>query len=77
MTKRAILQLDTLTCPSCMTKIQSAVSKHPGTERVQVRFNASKIKIDFNERQTTADQLVEVVSKLGYTVKSVKIKTEA
>ncbi len=44
MTKRAILQLDGLTCPSCMTKIQSALQNQAGVEKVQVLFNASKLR---------------------------------
>ena len=43
MTK-VILQLDTLTCPSCMTKIQGALTKLAGVQNVKVLFNASKVK---------------------------------
>ncbi|KRL80707.1 hypothetical protein FC17_GL003069 [Secundilactobacillus paracollinoides DSM 15502 = JCM 11969] len=60
-----------------MTKIQSAVSKHPGVEKAQVLFNASKVKVDFDDSQTTADELAEVITKLGYTVEHIKVKAEA
>ncbi|WP_056948457.1 heavy-metal-associated domain-containing protein [Secundilactobacillus odoratitofui] len=74
MTKRAILQLDGLTCPSCMTKIQSALQNQAGVEKVQVLFNASKAKADFDDSQVSAEQLAAVVDKLGYEVKKIKVK---
>lgn len=75
MTK-AIMQLDTLTCPSCMTKIQKALEKQPGVQAVKVLFNASKVKVSFDETVTTAETLADVVTELGYTVKQLKVKAE-
>ncbi|MFC6295248.1 heavy-metal-associated domain-containing protein [Lactiplantibacillus daoliensis] len=73
MTK-AIMQLDTLTCPSCMTKIQKALEKQAGVQTVKVLFNASKVKVSFDETVTTGETLADVVTELGYTVKQVKEK---
>lgn len=73
-TKRAILQLDGLTCPSCMTKIESALANQPGVEKVQVLFNASKAKADFDDSKVSAEELGQVVDKLGYEVKKIKVK---
>ncbi|WP_137626145.1 heavy-metal-associated domain-containing protein [Lactiplantibacillus pingfangensis] len=75
MTK-AIMQLDTLTCPSCMTKIQKALEKQPGVQTVKVLFNASKVKVDFDDAATTAETLAGVVTELGYAVKQIKVKAE-
>ncbi|WP_010621210.1 heavy-metal-associated domain-containing protein [Paucilactobacillus suebicus] len=74
MSKKAVLQLDTLTCPSCMTKIEKAVSGQPSVENVKVLFNAGKVKADFDDSTVSADQLATVVTKLGYEVKNVKVK---
>lgn len=74
MTKKAVLQLGALTCPSCMQKIENAVKNHTGVENVKVLFNASKVKADFNDEQTSAEALADVVIKLGYTVEKVKVK---
>ncbi|WP_412988364.1 heavy-metal-associated domain-containing protein [Pediococcus siamensis] len=73
MTK-AILQLGALTCPSCMQKIQGALAKQPGVQKVKVLFNASKVKIEFEAAENSAEALAEVVKKLGYEVQSVKVK---
>lgn len=72
MTK-VILQLDTLTCPSCMTKIQGAFTKLAGVQNVKVLFNASKVKALVDDRLDSAD-LKRTVEELGYQVKSVKTK---
>ena len=68
------MKLDDLTCPSCMTKIEGALSKKDGVENVKVLFNASKIKAEFNTDKVSAESLEAAVTDLGYTVKSAKVK---
>lgn len=72
--KKVILQLEGLTCPSCMQKIESAVSKQAGVEKSKVLFNASKVKAEIDSEQTSADDLKQVIEALGYDVESVKVK---
>ncbi|MCI1895057.1 MAG: cation transporter [Lactobacillus sp.] len=74
MNKKISLQLDELTCPSCLTKIEGAVKQEPGVENVKVLFNAGKVKADFDDTQNSADNLANVVTKLGYEVKKVRVK---
>ncbi|MFD1441112.1 MULTISPECIES: heavy-metal-associated domain-containing protein [Lacticaseibacillus] len=74
MSKKITMQLDQLTCPSCLTKIEGAVKQQPGVSNVKVLFNAGKVKADFDDSQTSADQLSDVVTKLGYEVKKVRVK---
>jgi len=71
---KMIMQLGTLTCPSCLTKIEKAVANHAGVESVKVLFNASKVKADFDPEVTTTDELTRVVTGLGYEVGAVKVK---
>ncbi|WP_268913632.1 heavy-metal-associated domain-containing protein [Lentilactobacillus sp. SPB1-3] len=75
MSKKVIMQLDTLTCPSCMTKIDQSLRKQSGVEDVKVLFNASKIKATIND-ETNGDNLVKAVTSLGYNVKTMKEKGE-
>ncbi|KRL86934.1 heavy-metal-associated domain-containing protein [Lacticaseibacillus pantheris] len=70
----AILKLDGMTCPSCMQKIEHAVSGVDGVQDVKVLFNAAKLKAKFDPVATNADELSGVVTKLGYTVLSSKVK---
>ncbi|AJH78574.1 MULTISPECIES: heavy-metal-associated domain-containing protein [Heyndrickxia] len=70
--KKAVMQLETLTCPSCMKKIEGALDKVEGVENVKVLFNASKAKVDFDEAKVSTDELKEIVEKTGYQVQAVK-----
>ncbi|WP_214463515.1 heavy-metal-associated domain-containing protein [Levilactobacillus brevis] len=71
---KVTMKLDDLTCPSCMTKIEGALSKKDGVENVKVLFNASKIKAEFNTDKVSAESLEATVTDLGYIVKSAKVK---
>jgi len=71
---KVTMKLDALTCPSCMTKIEGALSKKAGVENVKVLFNASKIKAEFDDSQVTAESLADTVTDLGYVVQSAKVK---
>ncbi|KAF1302816.1 MULTISPECIES: heavy-metal-associated domain-containing protein [Enterococcus] len=73
MSKKITLQLDALTCPSCLTKIEHAMNNQPGVSNVKVLFNASKVKANFDDTQTSPEQLSDVVNKLGYEVQKVKV----
>lgn len=76
MTK-ATIQLETLTCPSCIQKIEGAMKKLDGVNQdtVNVMFNSSKVKADFDEDKVSIGQIEEAISKLGYGVKKSNLKT--
>jgi copper ion binding protein len=62
------IQLEPLTCPSCIKKIETKLGKMDGVEDVKVMFNSSKVKATFNEEQVSEDELKETIEKLGYPV---------
>ncbi|WP_051912644.1 heavy-metal-associated domain-containing protein [Carnobacterium funditum] len=48
---KAVYQLEPLTCPSCIKKIESTLSKTAGVESAKVMFNSSKVKTEsMNQR---------------------------
>ncbi|EOK18059.1 hypothetical protein WQ1_00285 [Enterococcus faecium EnGen0371] len=57
--KKMIMQLDTLACPSCMQKIEHAVSQQPGVSNTKVLFNASKIKANFDPDEVQSTKVKE------------------
>jgi copper chaperone CopZ len=61
-------QLETLTCPSCVIKIEGTVSKMAGVNKAEILFNASKLKVEFDERLINGDDIRKTVEKLGYDV---------
>lgn len=74
--KKAIIQVETLTCPSCSLKIEGAIKKLNGVDQdtVKVLFNSSKVKLDFDDEKTSLEDIVEAITKVGYEVEKSKIK---
>jgi len=70
--KKTVIQLETLTCPSCIRKIEGTVSKQPGVETAAVKFNASKVEVTHDEGVFSSEALAQVITQLGYHVLSVK-----
>ncbi len=68
--KTVRFQLETLTCPSCITRIEGVLNKEPGVEKAKVLFNSSKVKVEYNEDKVSAKRLAEVIEKVGYPVLS-------
>ncbi|NLM74683.1 MAG: heavy-metal-associated domain-containing protein [Clostridiaceae bacterium] len=71
--KKAEFKLDTLTCPTCVKKIENSLNKTKGINSVRVLFNSSKVKVEFDENETNADKIGGVLLSLGFTVLSTKI----
>ncbi len=74
--QKAVIQLDTLTCPSCALKIEGAVKSLEGINKdsVSVLFNSSKVKVEFDDTKVNVDQIGQVITKLGYDVLKTNIK---
>lgn len=70
---KALFQLETLTCPSCIKKIETTLTKTAGIDSAKVIFNSSKVKTEFNEVLVNASQIEEKIKKLGYEVLNSKI----
>lgn len=71
--KKAVYQLEPLTCPSCIKKIETAVGRTDGVQLVKVIFNAGKVKTEFDESKANAEQIAKVIEKLGYPVLKTKV----
>ena len=74
--QKATIQLETLTCPSCMQKIEGAVKSLDGVdqESLKVLFNASKVKLNFDDEKLSLKEIEEAITKLGYEVKKSQAK---
>lgn len=74
--QKAIIQLETLTCPSCGQKIESAVKSLNGVDKesVKVLFNSSKVKLDFDLKILSIEKIEKAISALGYNVKKSQVK---
>jgi copper chaperone CopZ len=73
---KATIQLESLTCPSCLQKIDNAVKGLDGVEKesVKVMFNSSKVKLNFDDSKIDINKIEEAISKLGYEVKKSSVR---
>jgi copper chaperone CopZ len=74
--KKATIQLETLTCPSCVQKIEKATKSLDGVEKdsVKVLFNSSKAKFDFDEERISIEDVEKAITALGYEVIKSQVK---
>ena len=75
--QKATIQLETLTCPSCMQKIENGVKALDGIhkESINVSFNSSKLKVNFDEEKVSIKDIENAINKLGYEI--IKSQTKA
>ena len=66
------MQLEQLTCPTCVKKIETVLEKTEGVETSTVLFNSCKVKISYNEEEVTSKELSRKIMDLGYDVLSMK-----
>lgn len=68
--RKAAIQLESLSCPSCLQKIDNAVKRLNGVEKesVKVMFNSSKVKADYNSEKVAIEDIEKAIEDLGYPV---------
>lgn len=73
---KATIQLEPLSCPSCIQKIEAAVKGLDGVDKdsVNILFNSSKVKLDFDENAISIDKITGAIDALGYEVKKSQVK---
>lgn len=74
--QKATIQLETLTCPSCMQKIDNGVKSLDGVskESLKVLFNSSKVRVEFDDEKVSIKEIEHVIDKLGYEVLKSQVK---
>lgn len=53
-------------------KIEDSLVELEGVQSVDVLFNTSKVRVEFDNQAFDAEELAETVGKLGYQVKNIK-----
>lgn len=74
--KAATIQLEALTCPSCMQKIEGAVKSLDGIDKdtLKVLFNSSKVKVSFDDSKLAIAEIENAITKMGYEVIKSSVK---
>jgi len=73
--EKAIIQLEPLTCPSCMTKIENTVKGLSGVNQdsAKLLFNTSKLRTKFDASLITIGEIEQTIEELGYPVSRSKV----
>lgn len=58
-----------LTCPSCVAKIEKALTVLDGVEKATVHFNTGRIEVEHDTTRAPADALVKAIRQAGYEAK--------
>ena len=74
--QKATIQLETLTCPSCMQKIENGVKSLDGVDKksLKVLFNSSKVRVEYDDEKVSIKDIEHVIDKLGYEVLKSQVK---
>ena len=74
--QKATIQLETLTCPSCMQKIENGVKSLDGVDKksIKVLFNSSKVRMEYDDEKVSIKDIENAIDKLGYVVMKSQVK---
>ncbi|HFI0464531.1 TPA: heavy-metal-associated domain-containing protein [Streptococcus suis] len=74
--QKATIQLETLTCPSCMQKIENGVKSLDGVDKesLKVLFNSSKVRVEYDDERLSIKDIENAIDKLGYEVIKSQVK---
>ncbi len=64
--KRKTLKISGMHCASCANTIEKALKQTPGISFVNVNFASEKATVDFDEDQTSTEDIIEIIKKKGY-----------
>lgn len=65
--QKATIQLETLTCPSCMQKIENGVKSLEGVDKesLKVLFNSSKVRVEYDDEIVSIKDIESAIDKLA------------
>jgi len=74
--QKAVINLESLACPSCLQKIESAVKGLNGVEKdtVEVLFNSSRVRTNFDSGKIGIEEIEKAIEDLGYPVIRSRVK---
>lgn len=74
--QKAVINLESLSCPSCLQKIENALKGLNGVEKdsVEVLFNSSRVRTNFDSESVSIEAIEKSIEDLGYPVIKSRVK---
>lgn len=63
---KTILRSDELSCPSCVSNIESKLKQTEGISGARVHFSTGRIEVEHDPEITSKEKLIEIVRQSGY-----------
>ncbi|NLC25903.1 MAG: heavy-metal-associated domain-containing protein [Fastidiosipila sp.] len=63
-----IYQIEGMTCPTCVMKIEKALKKTKGIDEFEVLYNSGRVKVTYDEDITSTEDIKATIEQLGYRV---------
>jgi len=68
--KKAVLNVENMTCPACSITIEKALEKVPGVTATQVDTENATVTVSFDSERTTVPAIVRAVTEAGFSAKA-------
>ena len=65
--QKVSIQIGGMTCQSCATRIEKVLNKKDFVQQAGVNFASEEAQITFDEKQTSVEQLIQIIQKTGFT----------
>ena len=68
--KKAVLDVENMTCPACSITIEKALDKVPGVSKTQVDAEAATVTVDFDAERTNVPAIARAITDAGFPAKA-------
>ena len=64
--QKVSIQIGGMTCQSCASRIEKVLNKKDFVQQAGVNFASEEAQITFDEKQTSIEQLIQIIQKTGF-----------
>jgi copper chaperone len=64
--KETILNVDGMTCSSCIRHVEAALHEIDGIDKVEVKLKDGKVRIEHDPSRSTIDEMIQALGDAGY-----------
>ena len=72
--KTATFDTPSLSCTSCMVKVEDAVTPVPGVETVDVDIVTKRVRVTFDADTISQDDIAGILVETGYDVAAIAVE---
>ena len=64
--KETMLDVDGMTCSSCMRHVEAALRELDGIDQVEVKLKDGKVRVAHDPSRATIDEMIQALGDAGY-----------